>query len=163
MKRIKGYPGYYVTRTGRIYSNEDSRYGFRKMKPSLSCDGYLVIGLYKNKKQIQEKVHRLVAKAFLPNPKNLPIARHLDDYKTDNHVANLAWGTPKDNSVDMVKNGGSLRGTKNHAAKLTAPEVELIRIIWKEGRCTQQKIANMFDVTKGHINNIIKKRVWKHV
>lgn len=46
------------------------------------------------------KRHRLVAEAFLPNPENLPIVRHLDDNPLNNSVDNLAWGTYKDNAQD---------------------------------------------------------------
>lgn len=48
-------------------------------------------------------VHRLVATHFIPNPNNLPLVRHLDTDKTNNHVSNLAWGTHSDNMKDMWK------------------------------------------------------------
>lgn len=51
------------------------------------------------------KVHRLVALAFLPNPNNPPIVRHLDDDRHNNHVSNLAWGTQMDNRRDAALNG----------------------------------------------------------
>lgn len=50
-------------------------------------------------------IHRLVGKAFVPNPDNLPYVRHLNDDPTDNWAVNLAWGTQRDNHEDCVKNG----------------------------------------------------------
>lgn len=36
-------------------------------------------------------VHRLVAKAFLPNPDNLPEVDHIDGNPSNNNVSNLRW------------------------------------------------------------------------
>ncbi len=51
------------------------------------------------------KLHREVAKAFLPNPKNLPQVNHIDGNKNNNCVANLEWCTNRDNAHHAIKNG----------------------------------------------------------
>jgi len=64
--------------------------------------GYQVCVISLGPKQTTKTVHRLVAEAFIPNPDNLPLVRHLDENKDNNKVSNLAWGTMQDNYRDMV-------------------------------------------------------------
>lgn len=50
-------------------------------------------------------VHDLVLAHFVGERPENAYARHLDDDKTNNHVSNLRWGTPSENSYDKVRNG----------------------------------------------------------
>lgn len=43
-------------------------------------------------------MHRLVAKAFIPNPNKLEYINHKDEDKMNNNVSNLEWCTAKYNS-----------------------------------------------------------------
>lgn len=66
----------------------------RVLKPTITNYGYLVVGLTdKNGKCNSRLVHRLVAEAFIPNPKGLPIINHKDENKVNNSVDNLEWCT----------------------------------------------------------------------
>jgi len=49
-----------------------------------------------------KSVHRLVALAYIPNPNNYPIVRHLDNNKYNNHVSNLEWCTHSTNTKQAV-------------------------------------------------------------
>ena len=45
------------------------------------------------------KMHRLVAQAFIPNPKNELIVLHRNDDKTNFLIPNLKWGTYSENNL----------------------------------------------------------------
>lgn len=64
------------------------------LKPTPNDNGYLLVGVSsktRRKKQRQERVHRIVARTFLPNPKNLPFVNHKDENPANNRVDNLEW------------------------------------------------------------------------
>lgn len=91
-KDIEGYEGLYqVSNLGRVR-------GFVRVKGKILCyhtnaDGYLQSELRKNGRKRKFYTHRLVAKAFLPNPNNFPEVNHKDENKQNNRVDNLEWCT----------------------------------------------------------------------
>lgn len=94
-KDCKGYEGkYQVSSQGRIWSVVSQRY----LKQKINRGGYCCINLYaKNGKMKSERIHRLVALAFIDNPNNFSVVNHLNGMKTDNRVENLEWTTQKEN------------------------------------------------------------------
>lgn len=63
----------------------------KMLNASIGKNGYLVVSLWKNGEGKSHYVHRLVAKAFLPNKYNLPEVNHKDEIKLNNNVNNLEW------------------------------------------------------------------------
>ena len=61
----------------------------RIMREKVDDKGYLRVNLHKNGICKSELVSRLVAKAFIPNPNDLPQVGHDDDIQTNNRVDNL--------------------------------------------------------------------------
>ena len=100
MQEINGYPGYFVTPEGRVYSNRKYSHNpkgeLREKKQWSSQKGYKMVTLGKAKKF---KVHRLVALAYIPNPNNYDTINHINEDKTDNRVENLEWMSNRDNVV----------------------------------------------------------------
>ncbi len=87
---INGYESIYeVSDKGRVRSLKFGKE--RILKPRRNPEGYLKVCLYKNGEHKDYKVHRLVAKIFIPNPDNLPEVNHRDENKENNSVQNLEW------------------------------------------------------------------------
>ncbi len=106
-KDIEGYEGLYqVSNLGRTKSlkrkfvKEEKILTYTKNKK-----GYLQVSLAKNGKTKTERVNRLVAKTFIPNPKNLPQVNHIDGNKLDNSIENLEWCDCKYNINEAWKIG----------------------------------------------------------
>lgn len=108
-KSITGYEGLYeVSNLGRVKSLPKSK-GYAKsdgcfMKPFISKDGYLLVTLSKNSNQKHFQIHRLVAKAFIPNIKNKPQVDHINRIRDDNRVENLRWVFPYENGSNTCCN-----------------------------------------------------------
>jgi len=98
---IEGFPNYMVSDKGRVWSIKSQQ--FMKIKP-MDKHGHFGVCLSMNNRPYYFYIHRLVAEAFIPNPNNYPIVRHLDDFTDDNTPDNLAWGTQKDNAMDAIRN-----------------------------------------------------------
>ncbi len=104
---VVGYEGLYlVSDLGRVKSSyivSRAKDGIIKM--GSDKNGYCSFALWKDKSQITKNGHRVVAKAFLPNPKNKPCVNHIDGDKRNNRTTNLEWVTYKENSRHAIETG----------------------------------------------------------
>lgn len=127
---IEGYEGLYqVSNDGRVKSYKRNKNG-KLLTNTTNNDGYLVVSLYDsvNKKEIQKKVHRLVAEAFIPNPDNKPQIDHINTVRNDNRVENLRWCTQNENNNNPI--------TKNRcdASKIGRKHSEITKKLFSQKR-----------------------------
>ena len=107
-KDIEGFEGLYqVSNLGRVKSLPrlvPFKQGLFRMTSErilryrVTKQGYATVQLCKPNIQKQELVHRLVARAFIPNPLGLPIINHKDENPLNCNSENLEWCTYKYNS-----------------------------------------------------------------
>lgn len=123
--------------------------------PSLTNSGYL--------RCTKDLIHRMVAKAFIPNPDNKPCIDHIDGNKLNNKAENLRWCTYSENmlnpitrkhnsEIKHIQNKGELnpmygnirpdKWRKNHSEKM-------------KGRYTGTKIMN-----DGYTQLKVKPEYW---
>ena len=75
----------------------------RLLKPFDTGRGYLNVKLSKDNIAKTISIHRLVAKTFIENPKNLKQVNHKDENKSNNNFENLEWCTHKYNQNYGIK------------------------------------------------------------
>ena len=107
-KKIEGFENYEIDTEGNVWS---LKYGGKrrngnekKLSLAVNRTGYYVTQLCKDGKGYSVRVHRLVACAFLENPKGLTDINHKDGNKLNNHVENLEWVTTKENLEHFANN-----------------------------------------------------------
>ena len=96
---IDGYDNYEISSFGRVRNNKTSRI----MKLNIDKDGYRVIGLCNDNKQKYQKVHRLVAFAFLEKNDEDTEVDHMDHNKANNMLNNLRWVSRSGNQRNASK------------------------------------------------------------
>lgn len=100
-KDIEEFENYKINEYGAIIHKKKNR----ELKHSINEKGYHKVLLQKGNKHLKTGVHRLVAKAFVPNPNNYKEVNHIDENKNNNHYSNLEWCNRKQNINHSIKSG----------------------------------------------------------
>lgn len=89
-KEITGYSRYKAASFGDIWDKEENRFVTK-----YDCDGYYIISLKSDdgKWHTGIKLHKLIAKLFIPNPENKKEVHHIDCNSYHNSIDNLMWVT----------------------------------------------------------------------
>ena len=116
-KDIIGYDGFYkVSNIGNIKSLKRNKV----LKTCNKSDGYERVVLCVNYVMKTFLVHRLVAIAFIGNPKEKLEVNHIDGIKTNNNTSNLEWCTRTENLQHAWDNGLFIakRGEEHNVTKV---------------------------------------------
>ena len=124
---------FYISNMGRIKNIETGNI----LKPSPNPKGYLCVNLTVNRVKRPFKIHRLVAKDFIPNPENKKQVNHINCDKTDNRVENLEWVTNLENMRHAISHGlyanggydGLLRHNELKKKKIVATSIDGKQVI----------------------------------
>jgi len=98
-KEIEGFSNYAVSNFGNIKNITNNKI----LTPRNNGKGYLTVILYNGSEKKNFRVHRLVAKHFIPNPLNLVTVNHVSFNKSDNTVMNLEWASVRENNCHRFK------------------------------------------------------------
>jgi hypothetical protein len=125
---------------------------------ALDRDGY---GRFRfNKKNYGP--HRFSKLLAGEDPKGLQVCHHCDNPSCV-RPDHLFLGTAKDNKVDCINKKRHSYGEKSGTAKLTEQEVIAIRYEYSLGNTSLRKIAIKYSMNHTVIDDIIKRKQWKHI
>jgi hypothetical protein len=171
VKEIVGFPGYFITRDGRVFSYKRSHittnYHFAPYWLQLVQDcmksGYLRVHFARK----NFLVHRLVAIAFIENPNNWKEVNHKDGNKAHNHEDNLEWTTRSLNlkhafAIGLCK---PRRGSDASRTKLTEQQVIAIKQDLEKLSYLGmvRDIAKKYGVVPEAISAIKHGKNWRHI
>jgi hypothetical protein len=164
MKEIPNFPNYCVTKGGRVWSKprRGSSKNGKWLKQIIDSSGYLHINLYNNRGRRRYPIHHVVLNVFVGLCPIGMECRHLDGNKKNNKLNNLNWGTHSENAKDMVKHN-KLIGERKCNHKLAVPDVRMIVYMYRTGLFFMQEIADIYDISKQLVWQIIHRKAWKHV
>lgn len=153
--------GIYVDLKGNlIYSNGR----ISKSKPD--HQGYFMFNVYIDGIQHKCQVHRLQAfqkygnKLFDENT----YVRHLNGDSLDNSFENISIGTQSENMMDksQVVRQKQAEHAASYKRKFSYEDIRSIRSKKRNGY-TLRELANEYNSSKGHISDIIHRKIYKNV
>lgn len=125
LKPIVDHEGYFVSDTGRVFSNlgkgnrhKGNSKELCELKQRPTKDGYVRIRARNDitGKRDDLYIHRLVAQHYLPNPENKEFVNHKNCNRFDNRLENLEWATVEENNSYAVYMGTVARNGKGRFA-----------------------------------------------
>lgn len=97
-KTIEGYEDYQVSNLGRVKSLKYKAEKILTPRQNKIKGGYLYVILCKDGETKSFQIHRLVARAFMPNPEDFILEiNHIDRNPENNSLDNLEWCTRQKN------------------------------------------------------------------
>lgn len=167
-KPVPAYADFYqVSNQGRVrrIAGGPGACAKRVLKSCNDRDGYAFVTLCQHGHRKTQRVHPLVAHAFLgPCPDGLEV-NHKNGVKDDNGVENLEYTTKSENVKHAYRVLGRkpLLGEAQVRAKLTAVAVKDIRQRYAEGGITHCALAVQYGVASVTIGRILRRERWAHV
>lgn len=142
-KEIPGSGGkYQISNYGNVYSLINNV----QLKGVNNGNGYLRVKL--NERLFY--IHRLVAMAFIPNPKGYKEINHKDENKLNNNADNLEWCSHKYNMIFGTRNKRAIDNTKKSVIQYTMSGKYV---------CSYNSIveaAGKMSISKGNIVSVLK-------
>lgn len=166
-KPIAGWEGVYsVSDHGHVRAEKGwARFSAgRVLVGSAGRKGYRLVQLYRDGRNHNRIVHRLVAEAFVPNPNRKPVVNHINGVKDDNRAVNLEWVTNAENSahartvLNAMPRGESVKG-----ARLNPATVRLVRFMHHIMGISSNAISKTFGMSPDAMWKAIHGETWKHV
>jgi hypothetical protein len=124
LKEIPGYPKYYCSLDGDVFSAKSGTYKELSKSVSKQKQGYYQVTLYNDRKMSTAKVHKLVAMTFLCYFPGCEID-HVNGNRLDNNICNLRITDHYSNMKYQNKTKNSVTGYSNIYKKRDKFQVQI--------------------------------------
>lgn len=155
-----------VTRTVVRGNGTAQTWTGRMLRRTIGSTGYPQVHLRNRSGSTVQKVHRLVAMAFLGQPPDGCEVNHKDGNKLNPRLENLEWVTPRQNRKHAWDTGLRNRshlpvncGSQNQRAKLSESIVASAREEAKAG-ATYASLARKYGVHKTTMRSAVNGETW---
>lgn len=167
-KKCQDAPNYFVSSKGLLKNKRG-----KILKTNKKCNRYCMTSLTTDRIPKTFLVHRLVAKAFIPNPKNLPFVNHLTGDKKDNRVENLEWCTQKQNIKHAWSSGLVFSKVGESKSSSVLDDIHILTLATLYNKCPLESLCKILPSRKGtspslkskkeQIRKIVKGERWRHL
>lgn len=148
---------YIICTDGSVYNIAT----MKEKKATKMANNYMSYALYMNGKQYLRYAHRLVAEAFIRNPKNKPEVNHKDRNKSNNDISNLEWVTPEEN-VDHAKNT-HVEHSNDVGSQYSEKVIKKCIAMLESGKKSPRTIAKKLGIRASTVYNIQNKKIYVYL
>nr|QBK85312.1 MAG: HNH endonuclease [Iridovirus LCIVAC01] len=131
---------YEVSNFGRVRNKKKKNILTNQIRSS----GYESIGLSSQNRVKKHLIHRLVARAFIPNPNKFPFVNHKDRNRSYNRVENLEWVNQSMNMKHSIESGAKRYKRAVWLRNLESKEVKEFNSLIEAAKavgCTPENIS----------------------
>lgn len=156
---LEEYKGIKISSVGRVWKAANQRRKERILsKFPKDRDGYCRCSVQKlDGTWTSQPVHRLVAKAFIPNEQGKQAVNHINGNREDNRVENLEWVTPRENVLHSFKYGAR-KQCKQVPRNTILTDFQISQIDKLRTLYTVNQISKLFNINYQSLKNIIHKK-----
>lgn len=163
IKEINGFPDYYITDCGDVYSAK--RGGWKKRKPTPDKDGYLTIAISPDGNLTRKtfKIHRLVVEYFLTSDITGLDVNHKNGVKWDNRMSNLELVTHSQNMKHAAEKNFLPRGEKIWCSKHTEDQIHQACELLQNPDLEIKDVARITGVSENMCSGIYNGAKWQYI
>lgn len=160
---IPGYEDYLIFKEGFVVSLKKDPKILKEAKGGYNKN-YSFVVLSMNGKTKPHNIHTLVARAFINNtdPQVKTQVNHKDGNTDNNHVDNLEWVSPKENSNHAVDSGLTLTGENCPWAKQSEEFVRRVCELLESGK-SNKEIRAITGICPRRLFKIKHRLQWKQI
>ena len=169
MKPVPGFPDYFASIDGSVYSLKKRAFGDvvpgvpRPLPKRVDNRGYNCVWLYRDGKVRKINVARVILLTFVGEPSGGMFACHGPNGRLDDSLENVYWGTPtRNNGQDKRRDGTAIVGERNHKHKLTELQARIVLRCLSFG-VAYVPLSKIFAVSRNAIRLIAIGKNWSHL